>query len=191
MKTGPYYLAAAITLVPMLYQLPEVAGGPDTQDHELVAFVLEDLVAYRGKDSPLTGLSSPPAWSFDPRPSLYIPTIEDILHSAFPISWLRLSPAEASAPREAAEDLVARARGSAAHFTAGSDHVPLYTGGNPLDAPSRERPINASLPGYSSDRQFAIVVLGVPWSGNGCRGIYGLAKNGEAWRVRGRHFLYY
>jgi hypothetical protein len=167
---------------------------PSGDDHQVVAATLEDLVAYKGKDSPLDGIFSPDPVTLDPTPARYSLTVDQLLRQNRPNKWQELEAADRPALREAAGDLVRRIKGPIVRFTAGSAHVPLYVGRDPSKLSPfsfREAPIQASLPGYSRDRRLAILTLSIPWSIHGCSGTYVLLRDGPVWRVRVREFVCY
>jgi len=169
------------------------ADRPIDQDQVIVAVVLEDLALNRGKDSPIDEIFSPDPLTLDPTPSRYSISVSDLLQQNEPKKWQALAAGDRPALREAAADFVSRMRGPIRRFTAGSKHVPLYTGDPTKLSPFsfREAPIQAALPGYSKDRRLAIVTLAIPWSIHGCSGTYVLLREGESWLVRVREFACY
>jgi hypothetical protein len=169
---------------------PEEAGLPD---QEVIAVVLEDLASYRGQDSPIDGVFSPNPLRLDPTPSRYAATVADLLRQNRPEKWRNVT-AHSAALREAAQDLIRRTKQPIVLFTAGSAHVPLYSGEDPSKLSPfsfREAPIQASLPGYSNGRRLALLTLSIPWSIHGCTGTYVLVRAESAWRVRVRDFTCY
>lgn len=182
---APAFINAA--LFAWSYQAPQGAAASKGLDGAAVATVLEDLVGYRGKDSPIDSVFSPKPLTLDPVPARYSVTSEEVLQRDKPESWQALSPAEISNLTEAASDLVGRTADTLDRFTAGSAHVPLYAGGDAEAVSSwRKRPIRAWLPGYSKDRRLALVRLSIPWSIHSCDATYVLIREGSVWNVRVR-----
>jgi hypothetical protein len=178
-------LAGSVSQIPQ--EPREVATSTD---YEVVATMLEDLVSYSGEDSPIDDIFSPDPLRLDPVPTRGTPTVDGLLEQSNPEAWRDLSPADTEALRRAAKDYVRRSKRPAAPFTSGSEHVPLYTGDR-KKASLRDRPISASLPGYSPDGRLSIVTVSIPWSIHGCSGVYVLSKDGTGWRVRVRDFACY
>jgi hypothetical protein len=170
------------------------AGTPaaaDAEDQKVVAIAVEDLATNRGPGSPIDGIFSPDPLTLDPRPARYPLTHDEVLLLQSPSKrWQELSATEALAAGEAADDLAARVKGPEVRFTAGSRNVPLYAG-DPEKAPRRETPIWVWLPGYSKNRETAVITLGITWSIHGCRGTFVLGRSAGSWKVRAREFACY
>jgi hypothetical protein len=106
--------------------------------------------------------------------------------------WAKLSEAQLIAAQEAAADLVARWRAKEIDppFAPSDPRIGLTT---PSTQPARldDRPVLAWRPGFTVDRQFAVVALSIPWSIHHTDATYLLARENGRWKIILRQFVYY
>jgi hypothetical protein len=115
-------------------------------------------------------------------------------------AWAKLSPQQLVLAQQAADHLVQRLRreDSFQPFVPRDARVKVYHDPPPttdaiesLGRRMKDRPVYAYAPGFSEDRRFAVVKLGLPWSMHSADGLYMLANENGAWKVVFRQFIYY
>jgi hypothetical protein len=172
-------------------------------DNEVITAVLRDLLLYAGDDSPVTTRCLPPAGLlFDARPvrpaqadPAWALTADDILYRHNP-DWERLTPAQLAASCEAAEHLAARVEvgDGSATFRVQDQRIGIHE--PPADGAKRSlrapRPLRAWVPGYSQDRQFAVVRMSIPWSmWHSATATFLVSRDEGRWTVFFRQFVYH
>ncbi len=168
-------------------------------DNEVLAAVLDDILTYRGEDSPVAVQGSPPTEIlFEPKPVQYPQTIDEVLFRHQQELWTKLTPTQTSASREAADHLVKRIqnRDFFVAFKPQDKRVRIHEEREAQTAEESvrsrfDRPIEAWPPGYSKNKRFAVVRLIVPWSIHHAEGTYVLSEDHGKWTVRLRQFVYY
>jgi hypothetical protein len=171
----------------------------DGRDLDVLNVVLDDLLTYAGKDSPIYR-------SDPPKEILLVPTsaryhrqnVRVLLHEIQEDPGIQLTALQRFALKEALEDLVGKVADGATF-----DKLKLtdrririyeeYTSSNrPAQSPGGfSRPITAWPPGYDEDKKFALVRLVIPWGRHHAEGIYLLSENQGKWTECLRHFVYY
>jgi hypothetical protein len=174
---------------------PGVAVDPSLDD-TVVAAALDDLLTYKGKDTPVYGsFSHKKPLAFAATIARYPVTVESVLYRHREELWKTLSAAEVQASREAAGSLVERVKTlpPGATFTISDKRVRLRDRRMEEESHSFgfDGTTRAWPPGYSKDGQLAIVMFSIPWSIHGVDATYVLARQDGTWKVRVRQFVYY
>lgn len=180
---------------------PATAIEPSLDD-TVVAAALDDLLTYKGKDTPVYGpFSHQKPLAFAVTPARYELTVENVLYRQEEKVWKTLTPVEVAASREAAKSLVQRlgTLPPDATFTISDTRLrlrdPRRKDSNDASAALHtlrsDRSTQAWLPGYSKDGQLAIVMFSIPWSIHHADGTYVLVRQDGRWKVRVRQFVYY
>ena len=168
-------------------------AGP-ALDQVVIETVLADLLTL--KDSPLKVKGGPPREIlFAERAATYAVTEEGIIQRHAKEQWAALSQRELDAAGDAAWDVVRR-HASGEGFEPFRPRDPRVKIQVQSDATTRrwrleKRPVHAWPPGYTSDGGYAVVYLSIPWSMHHAKATYLLERDGDAWRVRLRQFVYY
>jgi len=189
-------LTALVTLSVTGPPAPDAPVEPSLDD-VVVAVALDDLVTYKGKDTPVYGPFSPvKPLAFAVTPARYPLTVEKVLYRNEEKLWKALTAAEVELSREAAESLVERVKTlpPGATFSIADKRLRLR------DARTEEkinpwgfdRTTRAWPAGYSKDGQLAIVMFSIPWSSfHSADATYVLVRQEGAWKVRVRQFVVY
>jgi hypothetical protein len=189
-------LAALVALGGATPPSPGVAVDPSLDD-AVIAAALDDLLTYKGKDTPVYGpFSHKKPLAFALMPASRPLTVEGLLYRKSEDLWKMLSAAEVEASREAAESLVERTKTLSpdSGFTISDKRLRLR------DAPMEEkenpwgfdRTTRAWRPGYSKEGHLAIVRFNIPWSSfHSADATYVLVRQDGAWKVRVRQFVFY
>jgi hypothetical protein len=164
-------------------------------DRDVLNVVWNDLLTER--ETPLAARHAPPReLLLFPGPSPYPRTAEQVLMRHDKKQWDALTPAQLAAAREAAGSLIARhQRGDALPATWNDPRIKIHS--SPPEPqpktrhPLADRPIHANPPGFAADARTAIVSLSLPWSIHHADATYLLVKEGTAWRIVLRQFVYY
>jgi len=184
------------------------ATGPPAQDapvepsldEAVLMAALDDLLTYKGKDTPVYGPFSPnKPLAFVVRPESYPLTVESLLYRHREDLWEKLTAGEIVASREAAESLAERVKTLPpdATFAIADKRLRLrdarteneHEKAHPF---SFDRGTRAYRPGYSNDGQLAIVRFNIPWSSfHSADATYVLVRQDGAWKVRVRQFVIY
>jgi hypothetical protein len=181
-----------VQLAPAMATAPATSPAFD-RDQITIEAALGDLLTLT--DSPLDVRGQPPAEiKFAPRASTYPVKVSQILMRRDKAKWDALSKEQLDAGTEAAED-IARRNYAADGFKPFQPRDPRIKLDDGAPEPGRnlrfDRPVHAYPPGYSADRNYAIVFLSIPWSMQHADGTYLLARDGAGWRVILRQFVYY
>jgi hypothetical protein len=182
-------------------QMPTDVTEADQRDYQVLEVVLEDLLAYKGKDSPHP-FRDPSADHilFDRTTVRYQIGRSEILEAFRRERGIHMTADEQEVVGHLADDMLRRNkhRVSFTGFKPRDKQIiileqnetsPPAKRGLPLYFP--ERPVGAWLPGYSADGSFALRSLSILWSIHYAKGTYLLAKRGSVWRVQRRSFTYY
>jgi hypothetical protein len=188
-------LAALVALSGAGPPIPGAAVDPSLDDAVLAA-ALDDLVTYKGKDTPVYGpFSHAKPLAFAVAPARFPLTVDGVLYRYREELWKTLTPAEVAASREAAQSVVERVKTLPpdATFTISDKRVRLR------DPRTEEKPesfrfdrtTKAWQPGYSKDGRLAIVRFDIPWSIHSADATYVLVRQDGGWKVRVRQFVIY
>jgi hypothetical protein len=172
------------------------------RDNAVVKAVLQDLVAYRGKDSPLDGPFGPSrplqvmVGPLRGRPSLAAADRCGLEERP----WRTLTKVQQQATEQAARHLERRAPQASGRWSLvvrdvemiEEGHRPglIEEGHRPRNELGLQRGVDVSLPGYSADGSVAIVLVTMPWSIHSATGTYVLLRDDTGWRVVLREFAY-
>lgn len=192
------------TTVPAPTQTKQPAKSLDPQ---VIEVVLQDILAYKGKDAFIeknnTILFAPDAILGSLRfVCLLEPNKED--KEAIRV-WNHLTQTERRAFQNADKSLQERVKikDGFKGFVPTDKRIKLAQEKKPYNGPDGaekmhdvleriyHRPISAFPPGYSEDKQYAVVRLIVPWSIHHADAIYLLAQRDGKWTVLMRRFVYY
>ena len=192
----------AILLVLLVAAVTPVHAAPATQksvadlDHAVLETVFADLLAL--DKSPVAMRDKPPETiRVAPDPAAWPVTAERVLQRHEKKLWEALAPADLDAAKEAAADLLRRHEKHDTFASFASDNPRVrraVTATQPTQpADFNKRPIHAWSPGYTSDRQFAVVHLSIPWSIHHADATYLLRWDEPAgkWTIVLRQFVYY
>ena len=161
-------------------------------DNAVVAAVLEDLLAYRGKDSPLDGPFGP---------STPLPLMRKPLRGPVSMSsggnacgiedkpWRTLTETQQRATEHAARHLERRAPHASGLWDIAMPNVTLHDE-RPRNELGLQGGIDVSLPGYSAGERIAVVLVTMPWSIHSAIGTYVLRHNDDGWSVLLRRYAY-
>jgi len=165
-------------------------SGVTPRDNAVMLVVLERLLA-EGKMDPFVPPGDPSKpLLFDLEPICNSVTADQVLEPSDEKEWEGLTDAEQAAVREAAENLVARAKSCAGEFTISHPRIQLRRG-DPPGTGIFDRTSAAFLPGFSRDGRTALVLLSIPWSIHGASGTHVLVLQDGEWQIRVRDFAYY
>ncbi len=161
-------------------------------DEAVIGAVLEDLITYRGKDSPLPAPFGPPS---APLPFITVPvrfqlSLDTVLLHSDTKAWDRLSRAEIGSVCEAAAHLVSRAAAPAPAFVVRNPRVRAMEA-EEENAGLFNRAVDAYAPGYSRGGDLAVVLVRIPWSIHSVDATYVLVRQEGRWKVRLRQFVYH
>jgi hypothetical protein len=154
---------------------------------------LEDLLSW--KESPLRtrrGVKKQLVFSRDALSrKLDVDEVVRYLHAK---QWRELSPGQLQLVRDAAADLVSRVSAIEPfkEFKPKDERIVIPTEDLVNGKPRRDQPqvFHAYAPGYSRDRQVAIICLTFPWSKHSGGGTYVLERREGKWVVLLRDFWY-
>jgi len=164
----------------------------EAEDQRVLNTVLNDLLTYREKDSPiLTEHDSPTNLLFVPAAVTWPLTMEQVLYRQDATSWHQLDGEYAQPIREAASNLVSRVgrADSFRKFHPSDKRVQLFDDDSNLGLLDR-RPIRAWLPGYSLNGSIVLVRLTIPWSIHVAEGTYVLRRGDGKWTILLRQFVF-
>ncbi len=160
-------------------------------DHDVLEVVLGDLLAFDGTDSPVVVGGSPPEKIlFAERVRQSSQTVDQVLFRHPENAWEKLTSSQINASREAAECLVRRIQkhNSFDDFAPQDKRIVIYKEQvNQTKGVSRrtrmDRVIQAWAPGYSKDKQLAVVRLFMVWGRHHMSGTYVLTWDNGKWSV--------
>ena len=164
------------------------------RDNVVVATVLQDLLTYRGKDSPLDGPFGPST----PLPLMRTPLRGPVSMSgggnACGIEekpWRTLTETQQRATEQAARDLERRAPRASGLWDIAMPNVTMHEeSARPRNELGLHGGIDVSLPGYSVGGRIAVVLVTMPWSIHSAMGTYVLRHDDDGWRVLLREYAY-
>lgn len=180
---------------------PQPKVGSDAgHDSAVLEVVLMDLLTW--PDSPLESHETTKRILFSQEGPADRPTVADVLDGKHAKKkWAKLSRIQRGLAREAAGDLVRRLEEKDAFkgFRPKETRIVIWDKRgadekrDPRSLLIRPQVFRAYAPGYSRDRQLAIVRLTFPWSGpmHSGDGTYVLARKEGEWVVLIRVFAYY
>jgi hypothetical protein len=176
-----------------LAQADVIDSAPSPRDNAVVAAVVRDLLAYKGKDSPLGGFGPEKPVPVDVVPATSSGVdVDGLLCSLDAKTWRTAKVMYRVPLKQALKELARRAPEAEGQFELTLKDVVLQKGrAKPSATSIFNRAIEFMLPGYSDDRQFAVVSFSVPWSIHSVGARYGLVQDGGRWRVVARQFDYY
>jgi hypothetical protein len=163
------------------------------RDNAVVKAVLEDLLRYHGKDSPLGdpfGPSKPlPVMRTPLRGKVSLRAVDSCGVDQRP--WRTLTEVRQRATEEAARDLERRAPLAGGRWEFSVRDVEIHEEGRrPRNDLGLDGGIDISLPGYSPGGRIAIVLFSMPWSIHSATGTYVLRFDDTSWTVILREFAY-
>ena len=169
---------------------PDPDPEAERRDAEVLEIVLLDLVA--DPESPVEGRKLLNQIRFSPAPAERLPQLETVLRRFDAKAWDRLSAAQLEAVRKGADDLLRRtkARDSLASFRPKDARIVRSTG-EPGDAALRPQVFRPYPPGYSADRQLAVVHLVFPWSIHSGDATYVLTRRADRWSIVLKQYVLY
>ena len=162
------------------------------RDNAVVTTVIQDLLTYRGKDSPLDGPFGP---------STPLPLMRKPLRGPVSMArggnacgieekpWRALTEMQQRAAEQAARSLERRARVASGVWDIAVPNVTMHDE-RPRSELGLEGGIDVSLPGYSAGGRIALVLVTMPWSIHSAMGTYVLRKDDDGWKVLLRDFAY-
>lgn len=164
------------------------------RDNLVVAAVLQDLLSWRGRDSPLDD----PFWSSRPLPLMRTPVRAQLSLSRGqnPCGidekpWQSLTENQQRATEQAARDLERRAPRASGQWDIRLPGVELHPEDRrPRNELGLQGGVDFSLPGYSPGGRIAVVLVTMPWSIHSAIGTYVLRYDNVGWRVLLRNFAY-
>lgn len=194
------FLLLAVTLCAVVLGLQDVHRRAMAKlDAQVVRSVLEDLLSYRGNDSPVAfgGGPLPTKLLFSVQAAGYRQTVREVLYRDpyYEKAWAARTQEDIRQARQAAAHLVRRI-GSFDTFTAFNPEdkrieIAEKQGHRQKSATwSFDRPIQAWPPGYSHNHSFAVVRLSIPWSMHHAEATYLLRKEDGTWKVVLRAFVF-
>lgn len=167
-----------------------------SRDRTVLNVVLEDLLTYSGDDSPVKTVKGPPdKLFFSPDAEEWPQTVEQVLYRHTKEPWEKLTQQQLTLAQEAAGNLADRSKGH--DFFTGFEPVDARVHLVPKKKPAESveniynRPIKAWSPGFSSNGTLAVVRLSIPWSIHSADGTYVLIREGDAWSILLRQFVFY
>ena len=169
-------------------------------DAAVLGVALADLAGYASTDARdlANGEDGTVVW-FSPETVQTQKTTENLLYQQDKASWQRLTAAQQGEVQEAASNLRERIGTIKAFEQFESLDKRVRVGKDAGQDPEKKksildrsrRPIRAWTPGYTKNRQFAMIRLVIPWSMHHAEGTYLLEQQDGKWSVCLRQFVYY
>jgi hypothetical protein len=165
------------------------------RDSAVLEVVLKDLLSW--PDSPLRDATKKQIL-FSPEALDYRLNVSDVLQQHDSREWDKLAPAQLGLATEAAGDLMRRLDGKEIlkGLTLKDERIVVWDKKQAvakrgrLRGRARPQVFRAFAPGYSRDRQIAVVRLTFPWSIHSGYATYVLARKESEWAVLIREFVY-
>jgi hypothetical protein len=184
MRCGIVLLALFLCVTsPVADQALPSSGLLEQRDNDVMVVALDRLLRDGRQDPFMPFVDSAPLF-FEKTPTCHQRTVEQIMSWSANYKWYtRLTRAELTSVREAAEHLVARVTSCSGAFAMSHPRIRVLTG-EPPNAGPLGKTISAAPPGFSKDGRTAIVLLHIPWSMHGAAAAYVVAMDKTRWRVR-------
>jgi hypothetical protein len=167
-----------------------------TLDGEVLTTVLDDLLSSTSKELAILSLGAQPrTLLFAATPVKWQLTLNELTDRSQQTLWAKLTSAKNSAFQEAAQNLLSRLNDPVSFRSVKEKNkrIHLY---EELSAKEKaalslfDRPVVAWPPGYSQDRQFAVVQLSIPTGPHSAHATYFLAWSHGRWEIVVRQFVY-